>query len=76
MQRIHEWEDSSTDNESVVDEEKIVLTINGDENGQYTMTGRNNGNPFTTTVDSGSPVTIFEVDEIIEIMKRKTIFIR
>ena len=73
IKRIDEWDDSSNDNESVVDDENIVLT--GDENGQFTMTGRVNSNPFTAMVDSGSPVTFFEVDEILKIMKRKTLFI-
>ena len=75
IQRIDEWFDSSNDNEPVTDDEKILLTFTGDENGQFTMTPRINGNPFTAMVDSGSPVTIFEVDEIKEIMK-KTLFIR
>ena len=53
-----------------------MLTINGDENGQYAMTERINGNTFTTIVDSGSQVTIFEVDEVNDIIKRKTLIIR
>ena len=40
------------------------------------MSGKMNGNPFKTMVDSGSPVTIFEIEEIKRIMKRKTLFIR
>ena len=61
---------------ATVDEEKVVLTIEGDENGQFTKKEKINGNPFQTMVDSGSPVTIFPIDEIKEIMKRKTLFIR
>ena len=76
IQRIDEWNDSSNDNESVADDEKLVLTITGDENGQFTITGRINGNPITAMVDSGSPVTIFGVEEIKEIMQRQTLFIR
>ena len=59
-----------------MDEEKVVLTIEGDENGQFTKKRKISGIPFQTMVDSGSPVTIFAIDEIKEIMKRKTLFIR
>ena len=60
----------------MIEEDKIVLTIEGGENGQFFMSGKINGNQFKTMVDSGSPVTIFEIEEIKRIMKRKTLFIR
>ena len=72
IQEIGQWESSK---ESTTEDDKIVLTIEGDENGQFTMSGKTNGNPFKTMVDSGSPVTKFELDEIKKIMKRKTLFI-
>ena len=75
IQRVDEWSDSENEG-SIVDEEKVVLTIEGDENGHFTMKGKINGNEFQTMVDSGSPVTIFEIDELKKIMKRKTLFIR
>ena len=74
IQRIDEWEDSSSG--SMIEEDKIVLTIEGGENRQFFMSGKINGNQFKTMVDSGSPVTIFEIEEIKRIMKRKTLFIR
>ena len=74
IQRIDEWEDSSSVLE--VEDDKIVLTIDGDENGQFSMSGKINGNLFKTRVDSGSPVTIFEIEEIKRIMRRKTLLIR
>ena len=74
IQRIDEGSESSE--ESIADDEKVVLTIEGDTSGQFTMKGKINGNPFQTMVDSGSPVTIFAIDEIKQIMKRKTLFIR
>ena len=74
IQRIDEWEESSSG--SAIEGDKIVLKIDGDENGQFSMSGKINGNPFKTMVDSGSPVTIFEIEEIKRIMKRKTLFIR
>ena len=75
IQRIDEWSDSENEG-SVVYEEKVVLTIEGDENGHFTMKGKINGNDFQTMVDSESPVTIFKKDELKNIMKRKTLFIR
>ena len=75
IQRIDEWSDSENEG-SIVDEEKVVLTIEGDENGHFTMKGKINGNDFQTMVDLGSPVTIFEIDELKKIMKQKTLFIR
>ena len=74
IQRIDEWEDSSSG--SMIEEAKIVLTIEGGENGQFFMSGKINGNQFKTMIDSGSPVTIFEIEEIKRIMKRKTLLIR
>ena len=53
-QRIDEWDESSK--ESTTGDDKIVLTIEGDENGQFTMSGKMNGNPFKTMVDSGYPL--------------------
>ena len=40
------------------------------------MTGKINENQFKTVVESGSPVTIFEIEDIERIMQRKTLFIR
>ena len=75
-QRIQRIDESSQGEKSTMDEEKAVLTIEGDENGQLTMKRKINGNPFQTMVDSGSPVTIIAIDQIKEIKKRKTLFIR
>ena len=60
----------------MIEEDKIVLTIERGENGQFFMSGKINGNQFKTMVDSGSPVTIFETEEIKKKLKRKTLFIR
>ena len=60
----------------MVEDDKVVLATRGDENGQNTMTGKRNGIPFKTMVDSASPVTSFEIDDIKKIMKQKTLFIR
>ena len=42
----------------------------------YYMEGFINGNKFKTMMDSGSPVTILELDEIKQIMKRKKLQVR
>ena len=73
IQKIDGWDETS---EESITEDNCVLTIEGDENGQFTMTGKINGNEFKAMVDSGSPVTIFAIDEIKRIMKRKVLHIR
>ena len=60
----------------MVEGDKIVLTIDGDENGQFSMGGKINGNSYKTMVNSVSPLTIFENEDIKRILKRKTLFIR
>ena len=74
IHRIDEWEDSSSG--SVVEGDKIVLTTDGDQKGQFSMSGKINCNPLKTIVDSRSPVREFEIKEIKRILKRKTLFIR
>ena len=50
----------------------MVLNVEGDENTKpYYMEGFINGNKFKTMIDSGTPVTIFALDEIKQIMKRE-----
>ena len=53
-----------------------MLTSEGDEKGHFTLTGRINGNAIETMVDSDSPETISDIDDIKEMMKLKTLFIR
>ena len=60
IQRIDERSESENEEGSLVDEEKVVLTIERDENGHFTMKGKINGNEFKTIVDSGSTVTILK----------------
>ena len=59
------------------DENIMVLNVEGDENTKpYYMEGFINGNRFKTIIDSGSPVTLFALDEIKQIMKRETVPVR
>ena len=74
IKRIDQWDENS--NGSTAEDDKIVLMIEGDKHGQFTKSGKINENPLKTLVDSGSPVTMFEMKEIKKIMKRKTLFIR
>ena len=59
------------------DENILVLNVEGDENTKpYYMEGFINGKKFKTMIDSGSPVTIFVLNEIKQIMKRETLPVR
>ena len=53
------------------DENYMVLDVEGDEENvkPYYMEGFINGNRFKAMIDSGSPVTIFALDELKSIMK-------
>ena len=56
------------------DENILVLNVEGDENTKpYYMEGFIK---FKTMIDSGSPVTIFALNEIKQIMKRETLLVR
>ena len=59
------------------DENRMVLNVEGDENIKpYYMERFINGNKFKTMIDSGSPVTIFALYEMKQIMKRETNAVR
>ena len=68
--------ESSNEDGSIVGEDKLVLIIEGDENRLFTMSVKIKGNQFKTMVDSSTPVTIFEIDDIKGKMKPKTLFYR
>ena len=60
------------------DENYMVLNIEGNDNNTkpYYMEGFINGNRFKTMIDTGSPVTIYALDEIKKIMKREKLPVR
>ena len=68
------------DEEEVEDEDEnyVVLNVEGEEENlkPYYMEGFINGNRFKTMIDSGSPVTIFALDELKSIMKRDKLQVR
>ena len=60
------------------DEDYIVRNVEGgnNETKPYYMEGFINGNRFKIMIDTGSPVTIFALDEIKRIMKREKLPVR
>ena len=60
------------------DENYMVLNVEGDEENvkPYYMEGFINGNRFKAMIDSGSPMTIFALDELKSIMKRDKLQVR
>ena len=60
------------------DESYMVLNVEGEEENSKPlyMEGFINGNKFKTMIDSGSPVTIFALDELKSIMKRDKLQVR
>ena len=66
------------DQEEEDDDNFLVLNIDGQSENikPYYMEGFINGNRFKTMIDSGSPVTIFALDEIKQIMQREKLQVR
>ena len=66
------------DDEDEDDGNYTVLNVEGEEENSkpYFMEGFINGNRFKAMIDSGSPVTIFAIDELKRIMKRETLQVR
>ena len=60
------------------DENYMVLNIEGNDNNTkpYYMEGFINGNRFKTMIDTGSPVTIYALDEKKKIMKTENLPVR
>ena len=60
------------------DENYMVLNIEGNDNNTkpYYMEGFINGNRFKTMIGTGSPVTIYALDEMKKIMKRENLSVR
>ena len=60
------------------DENYMVLNVEGNDNNTklYHMEGFISGNQFKTMIDTGSPVTIYALDEIKKIMKRENLPVR
>ena len=59
------------------DENKMVLNVEGNEDTMsYYLEAYIHGNKFRTMIDSVSPITIFALDEIKQIMKREPLPMR
>ena len=73
VQRV-DPEESGEDDEG----EDMVLKVDSDKDNSklYYIEGFINGNKFKAMIDTGSPVTIFELNEIKQIMKREHLPVR
>ena len=78
MRRINliEREDNQSEESNEQDEENMVLHIGGSDNPRFVMKGKINNQPFTTMIDSGSPITIFTEADLRELLKVDLIFAR
>ena len=54
----------------------MILHIGGSESQHFVMKGKINNQPFTTTIDLGSPITIFTQADLREILKLDVVFAR
>ena len=55
---------------TIMNDSKMVPTIERDLNGQFTTSGKTNRNSFKTMFDSGLPVTKLEINDMKEKLKR------
>ena len=74
--RVQLVDQEESDNED--EDNYMVLNVEGNESDSkpFYMEGFINGNRFKTMIDTGSPVTIFGLDEIKSMMKRKELPVR
>ena len=61
---------------SAWNEDNVVLRLDGTGVPPFVLKGRTNKQPFTTMIDSGSPITIFTRDDVRKILKSDVIFAR
>ena len=78
MRRINliEREDHQSEESNEQDEDNMVLHNGGIDNPPFIMKGKINNQPFTTKIDSGSPITIFTQADLRELLKVDVIFAR
>ena len=69
MRRINliEREDNKSEESNEQDEDNMVLHIGGSDNQLFVMKGKINNQPFTTMIDSGSPITIFTKADLLKV---------
>ena len=70
------WVDEESEEETSGSEEKAVLSIDGQGTTPFMMKGKLNKNKFNLMIDSGSPVTIIEQEELRKILKYNVLFLR
>ena len=78
MRRINliEQNDNQSENGNDQDEDKKVVNVGGAGNQPFMMKGKMNNVPFTTMIDSGSPITIFTQVDLRNIIEQDLIVAR
>ena len=69
-------EESENDEDKNEDEEQYVLGIDGSGSPPFMMKGKINRKKFCLMIDSGSPVTIINYEELQKILQYETLFVR
>ena len=69
-------EESENEEDKNEDEEKYVLGIDGSGSPPFMMKGKINRKKFCLMIDSGSPVTIINYEELQKILQYETLFVR
>ena len=71
-----EQDDDQSEDSNNEEEEQMVLHVGGGGNQPFMMKGRINNEPFTTMIDSGSPITVFAQADQRRLLKQDVIFAR
>ena len=76
MQRFNliEREDNQSEESTEQDEDIMILHVNGSGSQPLVMKSKINNQPFTTMIDSGTPITIFTQGDLRELQKVDVIF--
>ena len=69
-------EESENDEDKNEDEEHYVLGIDGSGSPPFMMKGKINRKKICLMIDSGSPVTIINYEELQKILQYETLFVR
>ena len=74
--RVNSVEEEPEDDEDIEEEEQYVLGIDGNGSPPFMMKGKINRKKFCLMIDSGSPVTIINYEELQKILQYETLFVR
>ena len=78
LRRINliEQDESQSKSSNEMNEKNMVLHVSGAGNQPFVLKGKINKEPFKTTIDSGSPITIFTQADLRKILIEDVIFAR